>query len=200
MLIRWWKGPPIIVLIPPEPVRIRVGKSRINVVCQIPAGSIRGIPLTEERKAFLTRQGVDRNLIRSGRVFDVSDALGTKFDTEREATNALAAELGFSEKDLGKMVDAKRNLAKFQPSNRTERIAKRGLESLFYSKAPKKGAGRPSKILAVERQEMRARATHLQAAGQGREEVVSQLAEEYGLGLSYTRRILEDRPKPEVTP
>ena len=73
-------------------------------------------------------------------------------------------------------------------------MAKRGLESLFSSKPPKKEAGRPSRISAAERQQLRHRAEEMKAAGGSRDDIVAQFCEEYGLGLSYVRRILEDRP------
>jgi transposase len=198
MLIRWWKGPPVIVLVPSsEPICIRKGEGPIQLTCKVPMGAMRGIRLTEERKKFLIQQEMDPELIKKGLVFDVSDALAVEFDRQREAMEALAAKIGLSYKDLDKIWQAKRQLAKFRPSNRMERMAKRGLESLFSAKPPKKEAGRPSRISAEERQEMRARATEMQAAGKSRDEIVAQFAEEYELGLSYVRRILEDRPKLE---
>jgi hypothetical protein len=189
MLIRWWKGPPVIVLVPSsEPVCIRRGSGPIQVACKIPTGSMRGIPLTQERKRFLLKKGMDPELIKKGHVFDVSDALASEFNKEREATDSLAAKFGLTRKDLGKIFEAKRKLAAFQPSNRMERMAKRGKE-----------AGRPSRISAEERQQLRARATEMKAAGRSRDEIVAQFAEEYGLGLSYVRRILEDRHEAEET-
>lgn len=194
MLIRWWKGPPVIVLVPSfEVICIRKGEGPIPLTCKLPMGSIRAIPLTEERKKFLIEKEMDPGLIKKGLVFDVSDALAAEFDRQIEAMEALAAKLGLSKKDLDKIWQAKRQLAKFQPSNRMERISKRALESLFSGKPPKKEAGRPSRISAEERQEMRARAAEMQAAGKSRDEIVAQFAEEYELGLSYVRRILEDR-------
>jgi transposase len=198
MLIRWWKGPPVIVLVPSaEPIRIRRRRDPIQFVTKIPSGSLRAIPLTGERKRFLLKQGVDPELIKKGYVFDVSDALASAFDKQREAVESLAAKIGLTKRDLLKILEAKRKLAAFQPSNRMERLAKRGLESMFSSKPPKKEAGRPSRISAEERQEMRVRAMEMRAAGKSRDEIVAQLAEEYELRLSYVRRILEDRPKPE---
>lgn len=196
MLIRWWKGPPVIVLVPSsEPICIRRGEGPIQVAFKLPVGSMRAIPLTAERKKFLIKQEMDPELIKRGLVFDVSEELAAEFDRQREAMEALAAKIGLSNKDLDKIWQAKRQLAKFQPSNRMERMAKRGLESLFSGKPPKKEAGRPTRISAADRQEMRVRATELQATGKPRDEIVAQFAEEYELGLSYVRRILEDRPK-----
>lgn len=64
MIVRWWKGPPILVLVPSsEPVRIRRGRGPIHVICKVPMGATRGIPLTPERKRFLLKQGVDPELI-----------------------------------------------------------------------------------------------------------------------------------------
>ena len=198
MLIRWWKGPPIIVLVPSgRPVRIRKGECPIRVVAKNPAGSMRAIPLTATRKRFLLKQGVDPELIKNGHVFDISQELAIEFDKQGEASKDLAAKLGLSNKELSKIYEAKRQLAKFQPTNRRERMAKRTLENLFFSKAPKKQTGRPSRITAEDRQQMRIRAAELKASGKTRDEIAAQFAEEYELGFSYVRRILEDRPKQE---
>ncbi len=195
MLVRWWKGPPVIVFVPSsEPVRIRKGRGPIPLVCKVPVGAMRGIRLTPERKQFLLRQGMDPELIKKGWVWDVSDALASQFEKERKATEALAVKCGLTPNDFGKILEAKRKLASFQPSNRMERMAKRGLEYLFSSKPPKKEAGRPSRISAAERQQLRQRAEEMKAAGRSRDDIVAQFCEEYGLGLSYVRRILEDRP------
>lgn len=200
MLIRWWKGPPVIALVPSsEPVCIRRGSGPIQVACKIPTGSMRAIPLTQERKRFLLKKGMDPELIKKGHVFDVSNALASEFNKECEATDALAAKFGLTKKDLGKIFEAKRKLAAFQPSNRMERMAKRGLENLFSSNPRTKEVGRPSRISTEERQQLRARATEMKAAGRGRDEIVAQFAEEYGLGLSYVRRILQDRHEAEET-
>lgn len=198
MLIRWWKGPPVIVLVPSsERIRIHKGKGRIQVTAKVPMGSMRGIPLTEDRKKFLVEKGMDPELIKKGWVFDVSDSLAREFDRQREAVEGLAAKFRLSGKDLDRIWEAKKQLDKFRPTNRMERMAKQGLESLFSSKPPKKEVGRPSRISAAERQELRQRAGEMIAAGRKRNEIVVQFAEEYGLGLSYVRRILEGRPKSE---
>jgi hypothetical protein len=108
---------------------------------------------------------------------------------EREATEALAVKCGLTQNDLGKIFQAKKNLAAFQPTNRMERMAKRALESLLSSKPSKREGGRPGRILAAERQELRQRADEMLAAGRTRNEIVVEFAEEYGLRLSYVRRI-----------
>ena len=105
----------------------------------------------------------------------------------------LAAQCGLNEADLDKIWEAKKRLAFFNPSNHTERIAKRALESLFRLQASKKKAGRPGRISAEERRELRQRAKVLEAGGQSRRDIVAQFAEEYELRYSYVRRILEDR-------
>jgi len=198
MLIRWWEGAPVIVFVPSgKPVRIHKGRGPIAVICKVPVGAMRGIPLTPARKKFLLKQGVDPELIKKGWVWDVSDALATQFDKEREATEALAVECGLAPNDLGKILEARKKLAAYQPSNHLQQIAKRGLESLLSPKSRKKQSGRPSRISAVERQQMRQRAEGMIAAGRKRNDVVVQFAEEYGLGLSYIRRILEDRQTPK---
>jgi hypothetical protein len=194
MLIRWWKGPPVIVLVPSSgPVRVRKGRGPIPLICKVPVGVMRGTQLTPERKRFLLRQGVDPELIKKGWVWDVSETLASQFEKEREATEALAVKCGLTRNDLGKILQAKKNVAAFQPTNRMERMAKRALENLLSSKPGKKEAGRPSKISAAERPELRQRAEEMLSAGRKRNEIVAEFAEEYGLGLSCVRRILEDR-------
>ena len=194
MLVRWWKGPPIIVFVPSsEPVRIRRGQGPIQLICKVPIGAMRGIQLTPERKRFLLKQGVDPELIKKGWVWDVSETLASQFEKERRATEALAVKYGLARNDLGKILQAKKSLAAFQPTNRMERMAKRALESLLSSKPGKKEAGRPSRISAAERQELCQRADEMLSAGRKRNEIVAEFAEEYGLRLSYVRRIIEDR-------
>ena len=107
--------------------------------------------------------------------------------------NDLIARKLLLEKNGYKVLEAKKRLAAFQPKNRMERMAKRALEGLLSLKPGKKEAGRPSRISAEERQELRQRAAGMLAAGRTRNETVAEFAEEYGLGLSYVRRILEDR-------
>jgi len=158
---------------------------------------MRGFPLTHERKRFLLKQGIDPELIKKGYVFDVSDVLASQFDKERKATDALAAKCGLTKKDLGKIFEAKKKLAAFQPSNHLERLAKRALEGLLSSKPRTKEVGRPKRIAAEERQQLRERADKMKAVGRSRDEIAAQFPEEYGLGLTYVRRILEDRRKPE---
>lgn len=200
LLIRWWKGPPVIVLVPSsEAVCIRRGEGPIGLITKVPIGAMRVIPLTEERKQFLLREDMDPDLIKNGRVFDVSEALATEFEKELEAAEALAAKCGLSKEDINKIFRAKKKLTEFQPKNRLERLAKRGLESMLFGIAQKKEAGRPKRITAEDRQQMRQRADELRIPGCTRSEIVSQLAEEYGLGLSYVRRILEDRYKTKET-
>jgi len=194
MVVRRWKGPPVIVFVPSsEPVRIRRGQGPIHLVCKVPIGAIRGIQLTRERKRFLLKQGVDPELIKKGWVWDVSETFASQFEKESAAIKALAVKCGLARNDLGKILEAKKNLATFQPTNRMERMAKRALEGLLSSNPRKKEAGRPSRISATERQELRQRADEMLPAGRKRNDIVVEFAEEYGLRLSYVRRILEDR-------
>lgn len=192
-LVRWWKGPPVMALVPSTPVCIRRGKGRIRVFCKVLQGAIRGIPLTEERKRFLLKKGMNPDLIIKGYVFDVSNALASHFDKEREVFKTVAAKCGLTDKDLNRLIEAKKKLAAFQPSNHLERLAKRGLEAALSYKPQKKEVGKPNRIIAKERQQLRERAQKMKAAGQKRNEIVHEFAEEYGLQLSYVRRILEDR-------
>lgn len=194
MLVRWWEGPPIIVFVPSSgPVRIREGHGPINLFCKIPMGALRGIPLTPERKRFLLKHGVNPALIEKGRVWDVSETIASQIEKEQEAIETLAMKCGLTTNDIGKIHQAKQKLAAFQPINRIERMAKRSLEELLSSKPSKKDAGRPSRISVMERKELRQRANKMLAVGAKKDEIVAEFAEEYGLGLSYVQRILEDR-------
>lgn len=198
MLVGWWKGPPILVFIPSsEPIRIRKGNSPIDLFCKVPIGTLRGISLTPERQRFLLKQGVDPELIKKGWVWDVSETLASYIEKERKATEALAVKCGLTTNDIGKIHEAKKNLAAFKPKDRMERMAKRSLEELLSSKPSKKDSGRPSRISVVERKELRQIANKMLAAGAKRDEIVAEFAEEFGLRLSYVQRILEDRNRPQ---
>jgi hypothetical protein len=198
MLVGWWDGPPVIVLVPStETICIREKPGPTRVTLKIPTGPIRGFALTEERKRFLLDQGMHLGLIERGCVLDVSDSFASQYKEEREAIASLAAQCGLNQGELDKILEAKKKLASFTPSNHTERIAKRALESLFKLQASKKKAGRPERISAEERRELRQRAKLLETGGKSRSDIVAQFAEEYELRLSYIRRILEDRHKDE---
>jgi hypothetical protein len=194
MLVRWWSGPPVIVMVPSnKPICIRMGAGPIPLCCKVPLGTMRGLPLTEERKQFLVRQELNPELIESGLVFDVSEALAAEFDKQNETYISLAERCGLTQDDLNKIQEAKKTLACFNPSSHTERNAKRGLESLFSVEKLAKSAGRPKRISAEERRQLRQRADEMKAAGQSRDDIAAQFSEEFELGHSYVRRILEDR-------
>ncbi|HXY25438.1 MAG TPA: hypothetical protein VEI73_12355 [Candidatus Acidoferrum sp.] len=123
----------------------------------------------------------------------MSETLASQIEKETEATEALAVKCGLAPDDIGKIHKAKKTLAEFQPKNRIERMAKRSLEDLFSSKPNKKDAGRPWRISVAERQKLHKRADEMLAAGAEKDEIVVEFAEEFGLRLSYVRRILEDR-------
>jgi hypothetical protein len=198
MIVRWWKGPPIVVLVPSsEQVCIRKRQGPIDLFCKVPIGTLRGIPLTPERRRFLLKQGLDPELIEKGWVWDVSETLASQIEKEQEAIEILAVNCGLTKNDIGKIRQAKTKLAAFQPTNRMERMAKRSLEELLSSKSSKKDSGRPSRISVVERTELRQRTNKMLAAGAKRDEIVAEFAEEYGLRLSYLQRILEDRNRPQ---
>jgi len=137
-------------------------------------------------------------LIESGHVLDVSDALASQFQKEREAVISLAKQCGLTSDDLDKIYDLKEKLAEYHPSDHTGRMAKRALGTLFSSKGYSMGAGRPKRISTDERRQLRERAEKMEGAGQNRREIVAQFSEEYELRLSYVRRILEDRRKPKT--
>ena len=77
------------------------------------------------------KQGMNPELIEKGYVFDVSDTLAFNFEKEGEAFISLAERCGLTQDDLKRIQEAKKRLASFNPSNHKERMAKRGLESLF---------------------------------------------------------------------
>jgi hypothetical protein len=198
MLIRWWDGPPVIVLVPTsEAICIRNEKRPVRAICEVPGGAVRGFPLTRKRKQFLLQQGMNPGLIDSGRVFDVSDTLASQFQRESEVVASLAERCGLTSDDLDKIQEAKKKLAQYHPTDHTGRRAKRALETLFSSKAHTKEAGRPKRISAEERRELRQRANKMEVAGQNRSDIVAQFSEEYELRPSYVRRILEDHSKAE---
>ena len=198
MLIRWWDGPPIIVVVPLSgPICVRTKDGPAQVTCRRPLGTMRGFSLTERRRQFLVEQGMNPELIERGYVSDVSDTLACKLDKEGEAVTSLAEQCGLTPDDLDKIFKAKKRLASFNPSNHIERMAKRGLVTLFSLKEQAKSAGRPKRISAEERRQLRQRADEMKAAGRSRDDIVAQFCEEHELHFSYVRRILEDRRKAE---
>ena len=110
MLIRWWDGPPVVLLVPSwEPICIRKTKSSGRLECRIPSGAVRGLPLTQERKRFLVKQGMNPELIKRGYVFDVSDTLAAQFDRDTNATISLAEKCGLTLDDLAKFHEASKS-------------------------------------------------------------------------------------------
>lgn len=191
MLVEWWDGPPVIVLLPStETICIREKPDPIRATLKIPTGPIRALALTPERKQFLLKQGMHPDLIERGLVLDVNESFARQYKEERKAVASLAAHCGLNQSDLDKIQEKKEKLAAFIPSNHLERTAKRALESLLKLPVKKKQAGRPGRISAEERKELRRRAKALESSGQTRNNIVAQFAEEYELRYSYVRRIL----------
>ena len=126
-------------------------------------------------------------LIGSGHVLDVSGALASQFQKEREAVISVAEQCGLTPDDLDKIHEATKKLAEYHPSDHTGRMAKRALETLFSSKGHSKGVGRPKRVSTDERRQLRERADKMEAAGQNRRDIVAQFSEEYELRPSYVR-------------
>jgi len=194
MLVRWWSGPPVLVIVtrPPEPaIQLSTDKARGTFQACIPRGPIEVRPLTKTEKHFLASRGMNTKLFKSSRVFAVSDEAVNRFDTDRKALADLANQIGLSRDDLYRVLKAKRRLATFQPKSFDERRAARELRALFSCTPPAKEKGRPG-LKAADRMQMHMEADQLRQEGKTTEEIVRVLAQRYELRRSYTKRILED--------
>ncbi len=195
MLIRWWSGPPVLVIVPcpPEPaVQLRTARGRGYAVAWVPRGPIEARPLTKTEKRFLLSKGMHPSLFKSSRVFAVSDEAAKLFDTSRKAFIELAGQFGLGEDILSRITEAKRRLSAFRPASYTERRAAHGLRELLTCERPKKERGRPGRVRAEDHIQMHAEADQLRQEGKTTDEIVRALAQRYELRPSYTRRILED--------
>ena len=195
MLVKWWEGPPVMVIVPnpPEPaIQIRTAKGSGVISACIPRGPIEARSLTNAEKRFLLNKGMNPSLFKSRRVFGVSGEAANRFDTSSKELLDLAGKCGLERDDVFRITEAKRKLAGFRPKTYNERSAARGLSELLSGNPVKKERGRPGKITAADRQQMRLEAAQLKQEGNTTDEIVRVLAQRYELRLSYTRRILED--------
>jgi hypothetical protein len=195
ILIKWWDGPPVLVIVPcpPEPaIQLRTERARGYVLMRIPSGPIEARSLTKKEKRFLLSKGMPANLVNSGRVFAISKEAAGRFDTDRKAFVELAKQCGLSEDDLLRITEAKRRLGALRAATYDERRAVRGLREFLNSERPKKERGRPGKITVEDRLRMHAEADQLRQEGKTASEIVRALAQRYELRYSYAKRILED--------
>ena len=195
MLIWWWSGPPVLVIVPcpPDPaILLRTAKGRCALQAWIPRGPIDARPLTTAEKRFLAKNGVNAKLFESSRVFAVCDEAVNRFDTDGKALTELAGQVGLSRDDMSRIMEAKRRLTTLQPKTFEERRAARGLRALLTCEPPKKERGRPGTIIASDRLQMHEDAQKLRQEGKTTDEIVRILSQRYQLRTSYTKRILED--------
>jgi len=196
MLIRWWPGPPVLVIVtcPPAPaVQIRTSRSGpASIQTRVPQGPVEVKAVNKQEKRFLLSQGVHPGLFKSHRVFAVSDEIARRFDSEGEAFIDVASQCGLSKTDVMKLIDAKRKLAAMRPTSSGEKRAARALRELLGCGSLAKERGRPQKITAEDRIQMRANAQDLRQQGKTTDEIVRILAQRYELRISYAKRILED--------
>src|SRR5215472_16907934 len=98
ILIRWWKGPPVLVIIPSDrAIQIRTERARGYPMIRVPRGPIEARALTRREKQFLLRKGMYQGLFKSNRVFAVGDEATNRFETDRSVFVELAARVGLTE-------------------------------------------------------------------------------------------------------
>lgn len=202
-VIRWWDGPPVLVIIPSAsepPIQLTTERASGMLEKWEPKGPVTVRPLTSAEKRFLLNKGMHPGLFKSRRVFAVSSEAASRLDADKKSFMALAKKCGLRLADLHRIVAARRTLRAFRPSNFNERRAVRELQKLLSPEPPKKQRGRPGRITAEDRLQIRADARQLKQEGKSPDEIVGALAETYELRLSYARRILEDRNLEESSP
>lgn len=195
ILIRWWSGPPVAVLLPPgsEPaIQLTTEKASGALETYAPRGPVVIRPLTATERQFLKKQGMNPELFKAARVYGVSDEIASRFDEDRKAGADLAKQIGLDKDDLWRILKAKKQLAMFQPKNLSERKALQALQQLFTLPA-KKQRGRPSTVTAEERIQLHEDAEKLRSEGKDRNEIIRILSQRYEIRYSYAKRILEDR-------
>lgn len=192
ILIKWWKGPPVLVIVPAErAIQLRTKRARGCPVIQVPRGPIEARSLEEKEKQFLVATGMPRSLVKSGRVWAISQEVANRFEREREAMAKLAKRLGLSERDLMRLTKARYELNRFRPATYDERKAVQGLRALLGCELPKK-LGRPGRVAMQDHSEIRNDANQLRKEGKSTDQIVRTLSQRYALSHSYTKRILED--------
>lgn len=193
ILIKWWDGPPVLVIVPSEqPVQLRTKRARGYPLIEIPRGPIEARTLNAKEKQFLLAKGVPGSLIRSGRVLAISNEAADRFDRERNAFVKLAKRFGLTEEDLRRITKAKYELNRFYPATYLQKKAARGLRTFLGCELPKK-PGRPGRVSMQDHVEIHKDADKLRQEGKSLDEIVRALSQRYSLSHSYTKRILEDR-------
>jgi hypothetical protein len=195
MLVRWWTGPPVVVIAPnpPEPaIQMCTSKARGDLQAWSPMGPIEVRRLTKAEERFLLSKGMHPGLFSGQRVFAVSNEAANRFDTGLKTFMEIAERCGLSRDDLSRIAEAKKKLRAFHPSSLDERRAARGLREFLAVEQPWRGRGRPGRVTADDRRLMHADARQLRQEGKTTDEIVRTLAQRYELRASYTRRILED--------
>jgi hypothetical protein len=194
ILIRWWKGPPVAVILPPgsEPaIQLTTERARGFLETYAPKGPVEcSAPSAAERK-FLKKQGMNPQLFKVNRVYSVSKEIASRFDEDRRASTDLVKQIGLDNDDLRRILDAKKQLAMFQPKNLSERKAHLALQQ-FFALPAKKQRGRPRTVTVAERIQMREDADELRTEGKKPDEIVRILSQRYESRYSYVKRILED--------
>jgi hypothetical protein len=148
MLIRWWNGPPVLVIVscPPEPaVQLSTAKASGTLHFLTPRGPIEARTPTKAEKRFLLRKGMHPGLFKNGRAYAVSDEAAKLFDANTKAVAQLAGQFGPSEDDLSRIAQAKRRLSAFRPISYTERRTAKGLREFLAVDSPRKPRGRPGR-------------------------------------------------------
>jgi hypothetical protein len=191
-LIKWWKGPPVLIIVPSDTIQIRTERARGYAMIWIPTGPIEARPLTKKEKRFLLARGMASSIIKDGRVLAVSAEAANRFETDRKANVELARHLGLSEEDLFRITEAKRRLNAFRPMNFDQRRAAQGLRALLTCDRPTRQRGRPGRVTAADRIQMHQDANQLKQEGKTPAQIVRALSQRYELRISYVKRILED--------
>jgi hypothetical protein len=197
-LIRWWEGPPVLVIIPPAsepPIQLSTEKASGRLEKWVPKGPVDIRALTNKEKRFLLKQGVNPDLFESGRIFAVSSEAARRLDTDTKTFLQLAEKCGLNLDDLHRIGKARQKLSAFRPSNFNDRRAVRELWKVLSPEPPKRRRGNPGRVTSEDRRQIREDALQLRQEGRSTEEIVRALAQRYELRLSYTRRILEDGHK-----
>jgi hypothetical protein len=195
MLVRWWSGPPVLVIIPgpPErPVQLCTAKMRGTFQACIPMGPIEAREPTKVEKRFLLSKGMHPGIFRSHRVFSVSSEAAMRFDVDQTTFIQIAKTCGLSQDDLSRIAEAKKRLNAFRPASFSERRAAQGLREFLTPARSKRQRGRPGRITAEDRVSMHNDALQLRRDGKTTQEIVRMLSQRYQLRASYTKRILED--------
>jgi len=192
IMIKWWKGPPVLVILPTETIELRTERAHGYPIIRIPSGPIEIRSLTKKEKQFLLARGMAPGIINEGRVLAVSKESANRFDTDRKTFVDLARRFGLSEDDLLRITKAQEGVRAFRPQTYDERRAVLGLSWFLGCKNTKKQRGRPGKVTAEDRHLMKADAQQLKREGKSTKEIVRALAQRYELRFSYAKRILED--------